>query len=80
MGPFMGARCRISGVSKDDEDNVYVNPLVVKQVIHDLAELAREESRKVDCQFCGYRYVPLELDGHVRCPRCKNEREEGDER
>ena len=77
MGPFMGARCRILFVP--DDDNVYIHPAVIRQVINDLEDMAREESRKVECSFCKFRFVPLEIEGEVRCPRCRNAPDQGDQ-
>lgn len=63
----------------EDDDNVYIHPAVAQQVVSDLKEKAREEGRKVDCPSCQLRFMPVVKDDVVRCPRCKNVREEGDQ-
>ena len=74
----MGVRCRLRGVSDDDEDNVYLHPSVVKQVINDLNELRRDAARKVSCRACSMMFVPVERDGVIKCPK-GHVREKGDQ-
>ena len=75
----MGARCRIRTVS-DEDDNVYFHPAVIKQVLNDLQEMARDEKRKTaTCSVCVERFVPVERDGVTKCPKCGHEWEEGDQ-
>jgi Zn finger protein HypA/HybF involved in hydrogenase expression len=53
-----------------DDDNVYLNPSVVRQVINDIQEKLREERRKVTCRVCDFSFIPSEEE--LRCPRCKS--------
>lgn len=70
----MRRACRIPWVC-DKKDNVYMSRSVVKQVLNDLHEKAREKERRVTCDSCGFLYTPL--PDVVRCPRCGYEKEEG---
>ena len=70
----MGSRCRIPGVP-DDEDNVYLSPSVVKQVISDITAKARYERRKMSCGFCNYKFIMRLIETEV-CPKCRHEQPE----